>query len=224
LFFTGGSLLIIASAGFWKIKESVPSMLRMNGFKDFIIALKTELGKNRRLFHYLGFINTQGIIISFLPFVMLYAKEVYDTQSSDTGSFLLFKVIGIVSVSAVVLIFARHIKYNLLLYLNVALSILLVLITILIGHESLLNYLFILGGVAVTLYNITMNGLLLEVSDRSNRALYTGFAGAGHILPAIFPLAGSWVITRYGFQPFFLIFIFIILLSLFFIPKIGCRK
>jgi len=224
LFFTGGTLLLIASGGFWKIKESIPSILKISGFKDFLRALKSELIKNNRLVYYLGFINTQGIIISFLPFVMLYAKEIFNTQSSDTGNFLLYKVIGIVTVSMLVLFAARRIKYGLLLYLNVTLSVILILATLLISYEIMLRYIFIFGGVVVTLYNITMNGLLLEVSDRENRALYTGFAGAGHILPALFPLAGSWIINRYGFQPFFLLFMLIILSSLFFIPKIGCKK
>jgi len=224
MFFIGGALLLIASGGFWKIKESIPSMLKIDGFKDFIKTLKSELIKNNKLFYYLGFINTQGIIISFLPFVILYAKEIFNTQSSDIGSFLLFKVIGIVTVSMLIFLAANKVKYSLLLYLNVTLSVILILTTLLINYEAILKYVFIFGGVVVTLYNITMNGLLLEVSDRSNRALYTGFAGAGHILPALFPLAGSWIINRYGFQPFFLIFMLIILSSLFFIPKLDCKR
>ena len=224
LFLTGGIVLLIASAGFWKIKESVPSMLKISGFKDFLRALKSELIKNNRLIYYLGFINTQGIIISYLPFVMLYAKEIFNTQSSDTGNFLIYKVIGIVTVSMLVLFASRRIKYNMLLYLNVGLSAIIILATLLISQEAMLKYIFVFSGVVTTLYNITMNGLLLEVSDRSNRALYTGFTGAGHILPALFPLVGSWIINSFGFQPFFLLFILIILLSLFFIPRIGCNK
>ncbi len=224
LFVTGGTLLLIASGGFWKIKETFPSFMSINGFKDFVKTLRSELIKNKRLFGYLGFINTQGIIISYLPFVMLYAKEIFKTQSSDTGNFLLYKVIGIVTVSMIVLFNTRRIKYNFLLYLNVVLSVILTGITMFISDEVFLKYIFIVGGVVITLYNITMNGLLLEVSDRSNRALFTGFTGAGHILPSLFPLTGSWLIDKYGFQPFFLIFMIIILSSLYFIPKIGCQK
>jgi MFS family permease len=69
-----------------------------------------------------------------------------------------------------------------------------------------------------------MNGLLLEVSGRENRALYTGFAGAGNILPAIFPLTGGLIINWFGFRPFFMMFMLIILLSVYFIRKIDCKK
>ncbi|MBN2631953.1 MAG: hypothetical protein JXR66_00245 [Bacteroidales bacterium] len=224
LFVCGAVLLLVASAGFWKIKEAVPSFMNISGFKDFLKKLKSELARNSKLVSYLGYINTQGIIVSFLPFVMLYAKETYFTQSSDTGNFLLYKVIGIVAVSMVVLLASTKIKYNFLLYLNVFLSVILILATLYINNESLLVLIFILGGLVITLYNITMNGLLLEVSDRSNRALYTGFSGAGHILPTLFPLTGSWIINSWGFRPFFMLFIAIILSSLFFIRKINCDK
>ena len=80
MFFIGGTLLLIASGGFWKIKESIPSMLRIDDFKDFLKILKLEVIKNKKLIYFLGFINTQGIIASFLPFIMLYAKEIFNTQ------------------------------------------------------------------------------------------------------------------------------------------------
>jgi MFS family permease len=224
MFFIGASLLLIASGGFWKVKEQAPSALEINGFKDFIRLLKSELSENKKLPYFLGFINTQGIIISFLPFVMFYAKETLNTQSADTGNFLLFKVIGVVSVSLLVFFIAQKIKYNFLLYFNVSLSLVLILTTLFISDEHSLRYLFVMGGSIYSLYSITMNGLLLEVSGRENRAIYAGFTGAGNILPAIFPLTGGWIIGLFGFRVFFILFILIVSSSVFFIRKIDCKK
>ncbi len=224
MFFIGGTLLLIASIGYWKIKEEIPSVLKISGFRDFFRVLKLELVKNKKLAYFLGFVNTQGIAISFLPFVILYAKEIYKTDSSDTGSFLLFKVIGVVTVSILVFWGAKRIKYKLLLYANVLLSILMAIVVINIGSADTLKYLFILGGIVYSLYSITMNGLLLEVSGHQNRALYTGFAGAGNILPAVFPIAGGWVISQFGYPAFFGLFIFIASFAFFFIYKIDCKK
>jgi len=224
MFFIGASLLLIASGGFWKVKENIPSILKIKGFKDFIRILRSEIKENKRLAYFLGFINTQGIIISFLPFVMLYAKEIFSTQSSDTGNFLLFKVIGIVTVSIVIFFVAGRVKYNLLLYFNVALSVTMIIITMFIEDQHTLKYIFVFGGVAYSLYSITMSGLLLEVSHKENRALYTGFAGAGYILPAIFPLLGGLIINWLGFRPFFLLFMIMVLMSVYFIRKINCKK
>jgi MFS family permease len=224
MFFIAGILLLTASGGFWTIRERVPSALKISGIKDYLAILRSELTNNKRLLYFLGFINTQGIIISFLPFAMLYGKEMFNSQSSDTGYFLLYKIAGIVLISLLVFFAARRIKYNTLLYVNLALSVMLVPATLIVPDKITLRYIFIAGGMAYSLYSITMNGLLLEVSNNDNRALYTGFAGAGNILPAVFPLAGGWIISRFGFLAFFILSAFYISLSAYFIKKIDCKK
>jgi MFS family permease len=224
MFFIGGALLLIASGGFWNIRETVPSTMKISGVKNFLSVLKQELKTNKKLAYFLGFINTQGIAISFLPFVILYAKENFQTQSSDTGNFLLFKVIGIVLVSLLVLLGAKKLKYNLLLYSNVLLSILLGVMAWRITGIEEVKYVFVVGGIVFSLYTMTMNGLLLEISGNENRALYTGFAGAGNILPAIFPLLAGTLIQLFGFRAFFVLFMIIIASASFFIFKIDCKK
>jgi MFS family permease len=224
MFFIGGTLLLTASGGFWRIKEHVPSALRISGVKNYLAVLRSELTDNKRLLYFLGFINTQGIIISFLPFAMLYAKELFDAQSSDTGYFLLYKVVGILLVSLLVFYGARRIKYNTLLYSNLVFSVILILATLVVPDKVTLRYIFVAGGMAYALYTITMEGLLLEVSSNDNRALYTGFAGAGNILPAVFPLAGGWIIDRYDFAAFFILSALYVSMSVYFIKRIDCKK
>jgi MFS family permease len=224
MFSTGAILLLIATAGFWSIKEVVPSKLKISGMKSFFKVLQTELKHNKKLGYFLGYINTQGIAISFLPFIILYAKETFNTQNADTGTFLIYKVTGIVLVSVLVLLGATKIKYNLLLYSNVLLSLFLVFLAFIINDVTSIKYIFVLGGIVFSLFTISMNGLLLEVSGTENRALYTGFAGAGNILPAIFPLAGGAIINGLGYHAFFILFMFIISMATFFIFKINCKK
>ena len=107
MFFTGSLALLTASLGFWNIRETLPSQLKIS-YKDFFPVLKKELVNNRQLKYFLGFINTQGIAISFLPFAVLYSREIFNTKTSDTGSFLLFKVLGIVTVSIMVLLGSKE--------------------------------------------------------------------------------------------------------------------
>lgn len=224
MFFIGGGLLLIAAGGFWSIRETLPSALKIAGLKGFAKVMKTELRQNKKLVYFLGFINTQGIAVSFLPFIILYAKETFQTQSNDTGVFLIFKIIGIVFVSLLVLLGAKKLKYSSLLYSNVFLSLVLAAMALLVRDAAAIKYIFVAGGVVYSLYTMSMNGLLLEVSGNENRALYTGFAGAGNILPALFPLFGGAVISHFGFQTFFLVFMGIIATSTYFIFKIDCKK
>jgi len=95
---------------------------------------------------------------------------------------------------------------------------------ILIYDATQIKYIFILGGIVCSIFSITMNGVLLEVSGKENRAIYTGFVGAGNIIPAIFPLVAGYLIRVFGFQNFFLLYIVIIIFSIFFICKLNCKK
>ena len=224
MFVIGAILLLIATAGFWSIKETIPSGLRISGIKSFIRILKTELKQNKKLSYFLGYINTQGIAISFLPFIILFANETFDNQRVSAGVFLVYKIIGVVFVSLLVLLGAKKLKYNLILYSNVLLSLLLVAMALFIKDVTLIKYIFVLGGIVFSLFTMSMNGLLLEVSGNENRAVYTGFAGAGNILPAIFPLIGGVIINQFGYQAFFILFMLIVATAAFFIFKINCKK
>ena len=165
-----------------------------------------------------------GVSITLLPFVMLYAKESYHTQSNDTGLFLLSKVIGSVAIGFILFVLNKKFKYRYLLYFNVLLAVSVPLILQLSPGMPPFLLIFMTGGVILSMYLISMNGVLLEISGTETRALYTGIAGAGNILPAIFPILGGWIIERKGYPLFFALFIIIVLASLFFIYKMNCKK
>jgi len=224
MFFIAFGALFIASFGFWNIKEVTASRMTVKNPKHFFHLIKTELKQNEKLKYFLGFINTMGISISLLPFVILYAKEFYHTQSADTGLFLLYKIIGSVAAGFILFFLAGRYKYHYLLYGSAALAFALPLFILLSSEMPSFIIIFFIGGVIFTAYSISMNGVLLEVSGTENRTLYTGIVGAGNILPALFPLLGGWIIKQFGFQPFFILFMVVILSSLFFIYKINCKK
>ncbi len=224
MFFIGFFALAIASLGFWNLKEVVPSKMVVRGPGHFFQIIKGELKQNRRLIYFLGFINTMGISITLLPFIILYAKTDFGLQSSGTGNYLLFKVMGGVFTGFLLFIFSGKYKYSLLLYVTGILALIISVIVIFFPGISLFHLVFFLGGIIFATYSISLNGVLLEVSGTSNRALYTGIAGAGNILPALFPLLGGWMIKHFGFLPYFILFMVVILSSFYFIYQLKCRK
>ena len=224
MFFVAFGALLFASFGFWKLKEVIPSRLTVKNPNHFFKLIKLEWKQNQKLKYFLGFINTMGISISLLPFIILYAKDFYQIESAETGSFLLFKIIGSVATGFILFFLAGRYKYRYLLYGGAALSLSIPILTLLSSGISLFMFIFLLGGIVFTTYSISMNGVLLEITANENRTLYTGIAGAGNILPALFPLLGGWIIKLYGFQPFFMLFMLVILSSFFFIYKINCNK
>ncbi len=224
MFLIGFVALSIATLGFWKLKEVIPSSFKIASWKHFTLFFKAELKENRRLKHFLAYINTQGIVVSLMPFLLLYAKQNFDGGVSQTGQFLLFKVAGTVSAGLVIFLFKDRIKYHNLLKANVLLAITAPILILLFANNLPIPAYFMLGGIVFSIYSVSMNGVLLEVSGNENRTLYTGIAGAGSIFPAIFPLLGGFIINRFGFNVFFILFIVIVVSSLYFIYKMDCRK
>lgn len=216
--------LLVASLGFWKLREVTPSRLVIKGFKDFIRLFRHELKENSRLLGFLGFINTQGVSITLLPFVVLFAKERFGTGSGDTGNFLMFKIVGSVITGLLLFLLAGKFRYRYLLSFNALLAASIPMWLLLSPTTPPFSVVFLLGGIVFALYNVSMNGVLLEVSGTSNRALYTGITGAGNILPAVFPLLAGWVVTHLGFEVFFGMYMGVVLSSLYFIRKINCVK
>lgn len=224
MFFIGFLALFIASMGFWKLNEYRPSRMIVISPGHFLSLIKAELTQNKRLVYFLGFINTMGVCLTLLPFIMLYAKDLYHTQSQDTGFFLLSKVIGSVAIGFILFALNKRFKYRYLLYSNLFLVVSIPLYFLVSSGTPPFMVIFLMGGVVFSMYLISMNGVLLEISNTGNRALYTGIAGAGNIIPAIFPILGGWIIERTGYSLFFSIFIFLVLASFFFIYKLNCQK
>ena len=224
LFFIAAALLGIASLGFWKIKEIPVPNSKINGLVKFILIITQEIRTNKKLKNYMFLINTQGISMVLMPFLILYAKKIFAAGSQDIGNFLLLKVIGGVLTASILFYYSKKIKYQPMLYITSILAMLIPLFILMLPGSVLFPYIFLAGGIVFTIQSITIGGILLEITSNENRALYTGLSGAGSILPGIFAFLGGWIITEFGFMLFFILLILVILLSFYFIYKLDCKK
>jgi len=111
-----------------------------------------------------------------------------------------------------------------MLYITSIIAILIPLSILILPGSIFFPYIFLAGGIVFAIHTISTEGILLEVTNNENRALYTGLSGAGNILPVVFPLLSGWIITEFGFRLFFILFMLIIFLSFYFIYKLDCKK
>jgi len=81
LFFIASVLLGLASLGFWRIKEVFAENLKIKNFTKFVQITRNEFKTNKRLVSYLLLINTQGVALVLMPFLILYAKQVFGADS-----------------------------------------------------------------------------------------------------------------------------------------------
>jgi len=224
LFFIAAVLLGIASLGFWKIKEIPASNFKIKGLVKFIQIIIHEIRLNKKLKNYVLLINTQGVSLVLMPFLILYAKKNLSAGSQDIGNFLLLKVIGGVLAGSILFYYSKKVKYQYMLYATSIIAILIPLSILMLPGSILFPYIFLAGGIVFAIHTISTEGILLEVTNNENRALYAGLSGAGNILPVVFPLLSGWIITEFGFRLFFISFMLIIFLSFYFIYKLDCKK
>jgi MFS family permease len=224
LFITAGIALGIASLGFLKIKEVGVTVHKIEGVKNYIQTLRSEIKSNSRLKGYLLVVNTLGVSLSLLPFLMLYSKQFFNTGNSDVGHYLIFKVSAGVIAGLSIYFFAHKVKYKKLLMSIAFLAILIPIHLLYFQWQPAFIIYFFAGGLIYTFYKIAIEGILLEVSSNENRAIYAGISGAGSIIPIIFPIVGGWIIGSFGFTWFFALFLLIITLSMYFIWQLDCKK
>jgi MFS family permease len=225
LFLVAAFLLLIASLGFWQIKE-VRSKIKINqGIITFFKQIPSEIKQNSNLKYYLLLINTFGLALSLLPFLILFAKENFDLTGKMIGNFLIFRVSGMVVSGMVFYRLAHKVNYKFMVKTASIVGALIPVVSLfLIQYQFYYQFLFILSGFFVSAYKISKSGILIEISNADNRAKYTGISGAGDIISMIFPLLAGALISVFGFHIIFIIVSVIVFSGFFIARKLDCTS
>jgi MFS family permease len=223
VFLLAGVFLLTASLGFWKISEIVSPDYKPVKYK--FSHLWSELKNDKKLIFYLLSINVLGLGQGLMPFILLFAGN-HDLEASKyVGNLLIAKTLGLIISGLYLYYNSKKVSYQKMLWLLLAVSLLYPVWAWIFSSNIWFYYIsFFLGGVFLTLYQITNNGVLLEISNTQNRALYTGIAGAGNVLPVLFPLLGGSLIALIGFHYFFGIYAIVTLTGIYFVYKMDCKK
>ncbi len=159
LFFIAPVLLGIASMGFWKIKEIPASNFKIDSLMKFLEIITQEIRTNKKLTNYLFLINTQGISMVLMPFLILYAKKIFSAGSQDIGNFLILKVIGGILTGSILFYYSKRIKYQYMLYITSILAILIPVFILMLPRSALFPYFFLACGIVITIQSITIGGI-----------------------------------------------------------------
>lgn len=223
VFLLAALFLLVASGGFWRLSEIVspnhkPIRYR---FSD----LWRELKINNKLIFYLLSINILGLGQGLMPFILLFAGNHNLDVSNYVGDLLIAKTLGLIISGLFLYYKSNQVSYRKMLWVLLAVALIYPLWAWIFANNIWFYYIsFFMGGIFLTLYQITNNGVLLEISNLQNRALYTGIAGAGNVLPLLFPLLGGGLIALIGFHSFFGLYAFLTLTGIYFIYKMDCKR
>lgn len=224
LFLAAGVLLLIASLGFWRIREVETEIKVSRGFIEFFRMIPAEIKQNHNLRYYLLIINSLGLGLSVLPFLILLAKENFGLSYSLIGNFLLLRTVGMLGTGLFLFKNSNRFQYKNLLKFSLVLSTILPTLSLLFSNQVVAYQLiFILTGIFISVYRVAINGVLLEISTNENRAVYAGISGAGNILTTLFPLFAGVLISIFGYQVVFVTVSVLIGLSYFFVNQLHCK-
>jgi len=223
VFLLAAIFLLFASLGFWRVKEVIADDQETHKYK--FTDLWKELITNKRLIYFLFSINVLGLGQGLMPFIMLYANNSKVGTEDLVGNLLIAKTLGLILSGLVLYKRAQKLSYKKMMWFLWALAIVFPLSAWIFSTHICFYYIsFFLGGIFLTLYIITNSGVLLEISNTKNRALYTGIAGAGNILPVLFPLLGGSLIALTNFNVFFIFYIALSATGIYFLYKMDCQK
>jgi len=224
LFLGAGLLLFIASLGFWKIEEFGTKKGNKQSFATYFRKIPGEISQNSNLKNYLFIINNLGLGFSFVPFMILFAKKNFGLTYNTIGNILLFKITGMLITGFILYKRSENFEYKKLLYFSFFLGISLPILSLIFSDNLLIyQFIFLLSGVFITTYKIATSGILVEISNNENRAVYTGISGAGSILPTFFPLIAGILIAVLGYTVSFVLISIIISSSFVFIKRLNCH-
>ncbi len=224
LFFIAAALLFVASFGFYALIEKTPSGKKDKNSGSFINMMKREIKENKNLRNYLVIINTMGIGVSLIPFIILLVKESNGLNFDKIGNFIVYQTIGMLVGSLTLYFSAKKFKYKNVLKFDVAMGVAIPIIALVLSnYNNVIQYIFLLTGLFTSTYKVSVNGMLIEISSNENRTLYAGMAGAGNVLPMIFPIIAGLFIKFAGYYFTFGATALIIACSILAIRRLKCK-
>jgi len=208
MFGLAAGLLFIASFGFWAIDEPVvPPSRDAHSFLQVLREVPRHLRENPPLLRYILLVNLTGFGLTSMPFYVAYASHHYGLTGEQVGNYLIVQIGGMILSSLIWGKLVKRFGFRGVVRGCILCGTLLPLLVLLLSGMPLPIFLavFFLMGVTISARKIAFEGLLIEISTNTNRALYQGVIGTTSLTVALFPLVAGGLILWIGYAPVFLI-------------------
>jgi MFS family permease len=207
MFLLAALLLSIAALGFWAIDEPEGRPAGdTHSFFAVLRAIPAHLIEDRQLVRYILLVNLTGFGLTLMPFYIAYGSRHYGLSGEQVGTYLIVQTFGMILSN---FLWAKMVKvfgFRGVVRGCILCGTFLPILVLLLSGMSLYFFLvvFFLMGVAISARKISFDGLLLDITNEGNRALYKGIVGTTSLTTAVFPLLAGGLIQRFGYPPIFL--------------------
>lgn len=200
-------LLFIASFGFWILDEPyVTPAEEAHSFFQVLKAVPRYLKEDKVLFRYILLVNLTGFGLTLMPFYVAFASRHYGLSGEQVGTYLLVQIVGMILSNFIWAKMVKGFGFKSVIRGCIICGTLLPLLVLVLSGTQLPVFLsvFFLMGVAISARKIAFDGLLIEITTNTNRALYKGIVGTTSLTTALFPLIAGGLIKQLGYLPVFL--------------------
>ena len=225
--FTAASvLLFVAALGFVIIKERPSEITKIpKKFTEIIKSIPSIIVTDSNLRNLVISVNLLSVSFTMIPFYMSLVKSQAELNKEIIGNFLLFQIIGMILSNFIWLKYtkAKGFKgmFKMTAILYGTLPILALLFVFFLPMEYFGIVFFIIGA-SMSAYKISSESVLIEISNESNRPLYSGIYGTLNLTMAVFPLIIGLLIASLGFSAVFIVASLLTLSAMFFLNKMDC--
>mgnify|MGYP000103125084 CR=1 FL=1 len=225
LFFLAAGFLLVASFGFWSVKERPKQPEHSQSYIGILKSIPSVLKHDPSFARYIIFSNIMSISIALIPFFIGYAKSRFIISESELSYILVVQIMGMIISS---LIWPRVVSrggFKQILRLRVWLSILLPLGAILMGlygNFSLYLVIVFFIGFSISARTVSEDAVLIELSDDQSRVLYSGIIGTMNVSIIIFPILLGILIAITGSVPIFIGVSIVSISGFYFLKRMVC--
>lgn len=226
LFLAAAVALFIAAFGFIAIREKpITNRFESSSIIEIMKFIPGYLKEDANLRNFIIMNNLTGFATTLLPFYVVLARDTYSLGLADIGNFLLVQITGMILSNFLWswLVKKHSFKGVLFAWISIGASLPLLALLITAGFsQNIFLLVFFLSGAAISAQKIAQEGVLIEISENDNRALYSGINGAFSLTIAFFPLISGFVIVELGYAPVFVLGSVAMLTAGIFIRRLDC--
>ena len=207
MFGLAAGLLFIASFGFWALDEPEVQPARdAHSFLTVLRAVPQHLRDNPPLLRYILLVNLTGFGLTLMPFYIAYASQHYGLTGEQVGNYLMVQIAGMLLSSFIWGKLVKRFGFRGVVRGCILCGTLLPILVLTLSGMALPVFLtvFFVMGAAISARKIAFEGLLIEITTNTNRALHKGIVGATSLTTALFPLVAGGLILWIGYIPVFL--------------------
>lgn len=231
LFAAAAVVLLVASGGFWLLKEpevegnrggpelaesfaagaggsEAPPAEKIRDPERILPLVRRILSGDRNLRRLIITTNLIAPAFTALPLVTALAHRSFAITAKTVGWFVLVQIAGMLLSSRIWSAVIRRGGFRLVLWSEaVLLGVLLPVAVLLAEQESILLFgaVYLLVGATISAHRVGTEAVIVQISPDHQRAIYAGIFGAFNIAMALVPVLSGTLIARFGFGPVFFV-------------------